>query len=278
MGRHVGASRVMTSVRMSVIYHNQDPLTVLPTTPDDGIDATTTTAAGNARLLSGRDEMESVDRSIDDGGSLSGAQGQGLGLGPGAEGIGTTLYPPSVTHIKLLITPLYGLPTVQQKMMIFEVSTLPYLIGPIDINVLLTQTPKSIADFLRNLCGVFRYEFFSPSATSHHHQQQKQQQGVDTPVVKLVVVGATSLPEHSYNPCAHGIPSLHQEQDDDLDLTALGVTDIAGIDDLDEVDDMGDNEKKPDNEQEVASNEIAMAKKAVDKEEQRGLEENETTR
>ena len=123
MGRHVGASRVMTSVRMSVIYHNQDPLTVLSTTPEDGIDATTATAA-NTRSLSGREEMEHIDRSIDDGLSLSGAQGQG------PEGIGQTVHTPSVTHIKLLITPLYGLPTVQQKMMIFEAVSYTHLTLP----------------------------------------------------------------------------------------------------------------------------------------------------
>ena len=266
MGRHVGASRVMTSVRMSVIYHNQDPLTVLPTTPDDGIDATTTTVA-QPRSLSGREDMEQIDRSIDDGLSLSGAQGQGLGT----EGIGQSLHTPSVTHIKLIITPLYGLPKVQQKMMIFEVSTLPYLIGPIDINVLLTQPSKSIADFLRNLCGVFRYEFFSPSAMNH-----QQHQRVDETVVKLVVVGATSLPEYMYNPCANGIPSLHQ--DEEIDLSALGVTDVAGIDDLDDVDDLGDNDNESVHENEAESNEGTVTKLAVEIDEQRLLEEKEAIR
>eukprot|EP00596_Hydrurales_sp_CCMP1899_P010837 CAMPEP_0119047688 /NCGR_PEP_ID=MMETSP1177-20130426/54448_1 /TAXON_ID=2985 /ORGANISM="Ochromonas sp, Strain CCMP1899" /LENGTH=147 /DNA_ID=CAMNT_0007022547 /DNA_START=401 /DNA_END=844 /DNA_ORIENTATION=- len=86
-----------------------------------------------------------------------------------------------VTHIKLVITPLdYITPRRgSRKVFLFEVSSFTYLIGPTDIEGLLKQSSKEVSLFLKRVCGVFRYEH-------------------TTLGLKLVVVGATLLPEHLY--------------------------------------------------------------------------------
>ena len=110
-------------------------------------------------------------------------------------------------------------------MIVFEVAALPYLIGAVDVNDIIRQQPPAIAEFLRNICGVFRYEFFSAKNNPAGH--------TTSATVKLVVVGATFLPELLYVACEGGVDA---SLDDDADL----VDPEAAVDDEDEGDEQED--------------------------------------
>lgn len=132
--------------------------------------------------------------------------------------------------------------------MVFEVATLPYLIGPVDLSDLIKQPPTAIAEFLRNLCGVFRYELFS---TRHPAGQSA------SAAAKLVVVGATFLPEQLYAPYEGGLESSH---DDDVDLEDIGA---CAVDETDGVENGEEDEQAEQTAETVSGGQIAQEQAQV---------------